>query len=104
MVLVVAAASNLLGNISLSAMLVSATLDSSYVALAMYAGSKVVLALFQVLLAGPTVSRLSARYSASLVPAVVNLGRNAAGAGLAALHAAVLPHLSAGVDLRADRC
>ena len=56
-------------------MLVSATLDSSYAALAMYAGSKVVLALFQVLLAGPTVARLSARYSASLVPAVVNLGR-----------------------------
>ena len=44
-------------------MLVSATLDSSYVALAMYAGSKVVLALFQVLLAGPTVARLSQRYS-----------------------------------------
>ena len=68
--------SNVLGNISLSAMLVSATLDSSYVALAMYAGSKVVLALFQVLLAGPTVARLSARYAASLVPAVVNLGRS----------------------------
>ena len=74
-VLVVAAASNVLGNISLSAMLVSATLDSSYVALAMYAGSKVVLALFQVLLAGPTVARLVQRYSASLVPALVNVGR-----------------------------
>jgi potassium efflux system protein len=74
-VLVVAAASNVLGNISLSAMLVSATLDSSYVALAMYAGSKVVLALFQVLLAGPTVSRLAQRYSDSLAPAVVNVGR-----------------------------
>ena len=68
-VLLVAAASNLLGNVSLAAMLVSATLDSSYAALAMYAGSKVVLALFQVLLAGPTVARLAARYSASLVPA-----------------------------------
>ena len=74
-VLVVAAASNVLGNISLSAMLVSATLDSSYVALAMYAGSKVVVALFQVLLAGPTVAKLVQRYSASLVPAVVNVGR-----------------------------
>ena len=74
-VLVVAAASNVLGNISLSAMLVSATLDSSYVALAMYAGSKVVVALFQVLLAGPTVAKLVQRYSASLVPALVNVGR-----------------------------
>jgi len=74
-VLAVAAASNLFGNISLSSMLVSATLASSYVALAMYAGSKVVLALLQVSLAGPTVARLSARYAASLVPAVVNIGR-----------------------------
>ncbi|MGL6111718.1 MAG: mechanosensitive ion channel family protein, partial [Rubrivivax sp.] len=75
-VLVAAAASNILGNVSLAAMLVSATLDSSYAALAMLAGSKVLLALFQVLLAGPTVSRLAARYSASLVPSVVSLGRN----------------------------
>ena len=74
-VLAVAAASNLFGNISLSTMLVSATLESSYVALAMYAGSKVVLALLQVTLAGPTFARVSARYSASLVPAVVNIGR-----------------------------
>jgi small-conductance mechanosensitive channel len=74
-VLLVAAGSNVLGNVSLAAMLVSATLDSSYVALAMYAGSKVVLALFQTLLAGPTAARLAARYSASLAPAVVNAGR-----------------------------
>ena len=74
-VLAVAAASNLFGNISLSSMLVSATLASSYVALAMYAGSKVVLALLQVALAGPTVARLSARYASSLMPAVVNIGR-----------------------------
>ena len=74
-VLAVAAASNLFGNISLSTMLVSATLESSYVALAMYAGSKVLLALLQVTLAGPTFARVSARYSASLVPAVVNIGR-----------------------------
>jgi potassium-dependent mechanosensitive channel len=75
-VLVAAAGSNILGNVSLAAMLVSATLDSSYAALAMLAGSKVLLALFQVLLAGPTVSRLAARYSATLVPSVVSLGRN----------------------------
>jgi small-conductance mechanosensitive channel len=74
-VLAVAALSNFFGNVSLSAMLVSATLASSYVALAMYAGSKVALALLQVSLAGPTVAKLSARYAASLVPAVVNIGR-----------------------------
>ena len=74
-VLAVAALSNLFGNVSLSAMLVTATLASSYVALAMYAGSKVTLALLQVALAGPTVAKLSARYAASLVPAVVNIGR-----------------------------
>jgi small-conductance mechanosensitive channel len=74
-VLVVAAASNLLGNISLSAMLVSATLDSSYAALAIYAGAKVVVALAQVLLAGPTAARLVERYWSSLAPAVVTLGR-----------------------------
>jgi len=74
-VLAVAALSNLLGNISLSAMLVSATLDSSYAALAIYAGAKVIVALAQVLLAGPTAARLVERYSSSLAPAVVTLGR-----------------------------
>jgi small-conductance mechanosensitive channel len=75
-VLLAAAGSNILGNVSLAAMLVSATLDSSYAALAMLAGSKVLLSLFQVLLAGPSLSRLAARYSASLVPSVISLGRN----------------------------
>ncbi len=74
-VLGVAAVSNVLGNISLSAMLVSATLNSSYAALAIYAGSRVVVALAQVLLAGPTVARLVARYSSSLSPALVTVGR-----------------------------
>jgi len=75
-VLLAAAGSNILGNVSLAAMLVSATLDSSYAALAMLAGSKVLLSLFQVLLAGPSMSRVAARYSASLVPSVISLGRN----------------------------
>jgi small-conductance mechanosensitive channel len=74
-VLAVAAVANVLGNVSLSGMLVSATLTSIYAALALYAGSRVALALFQVLLAGPTVARLSARYAASLAPAAVNVGR-----------------------------
>lgn len=74
-VLGVAALSNVLGNISLSSMLVSATLDSSYAALAIYAGAKVVVALTQVLLAGPTAARLVERYWSSLAPAVVTLGR-----------------------------
>ncbi len=74
-VLAVAAAANVFGNVSLSSMLVSATLDSSYVALAMYAGSKVVVALLQVAAAGPTMARWSVRYAASLLPAVINIGR-----------------------------
>jgi small-conductance mechanosensitive channel len=74
-VLGIAALSNLVGNISLSAMLVTATLESSYAALAIYAASKVLVALAQVMLAGPTAARLAQRYSASLTPAVVNLGR-----------------------------
>jgi len=76
-VLAVAAAANLLGNVSLSGMLVTATLASSYAALALYVGSRVALALFQVLLAGPTVARLSSRYAASLVPAAMTIGRAA---------------------------
>jgi len=75
LVLLVAAGSNIFGNTSLSAMLTSATLNSSYAALAMFAGSKVVVALFRVLFAGPTVSKLAERHSASLIPAIVNLGR-----------------------------
>ncbi len=74
-VMLAAAGSNVLGNVSLAAMLIAATLDSSYVALAMYAGSKVVVAVAQVLLAGPTASRLATRHSASLVPAAAKLGR-----------------------------
>lgn len=74
-VLAIAAVANVLGNVSLAGMLVTATLDSSYAALALYAGSRVGLALVQVLLTGPTVARFSARYGASLVPAAVNIGR-----------------------------
>jgi potassium efflux system protein len=74
-VLAVAAVANVLGNVSLAGMLVTATLTSTYAALALYASSRVVLALFQVLLAGPTVARLSDRYAASLAPAAVNVGR-----------------------------
>jgi small-conductance mechanosensitive channel len=74
-VMAVAAVANVLGNASLAGMLVTATLTSTYAALALYASSRVVLALFQVLLAGPTAARLSERYAASLAPAAVNLGR-----------------------------
>ncbi len=70
-----AALSNLLGNVSLSAMLVSATLDSSYAALAIYAASKVVVALAQVLLAGATMARFVERYSSSLGSTAVTIGR-----------------------------
>ncbi len=55
-------------------MLVSATLDSSYVALAMYAGSQVLLALARVLLAGPVLPKLTSRYAGTVLPAVVRAG------------------------------
>lgn len=74
-VLLIAVMANILGNISLASMLTAAMLDSSYVALAMYAGSKVVVALLQVLFAGARLPRMAARHSATLVPAAVNLGR-----------------------------
>jgi small-conductance mechanosensitive channel len=76
-VLLAAAIANLVGNISLAAMLVSATLDSIYAALAIYAGSTVLLSVSQALLTGPTAARISSRYGASLLPAVQNLGRAA---------------------------
>ena len=74
-VLVIAVVANTLGNISLAAMLTVAILDSSYVALAMYAGAKVVVALFQVLFTGARLPRFAARHSATLVPAAVKLGQ-----------------------------
>ena len=74
-VLALAALSNLLGNVSLAAMLVSATLDSSYAALAIFAASKVLVALVQVLLAGPAVARTLARYASSLGPSMTSIGR-----------------------------
>jgi potassium efflux system protein len=76
-VLVVGAVANLVGNVSLAEMLISATLDSVYAALAIYAGSQVLLSLFRALLAGPAAARFSTRYAASLLPAVLNLGRAA---------------------------
>ncbi len=74
-VLAAAALANVLGNVSLASMLVSATLDSSYAALAMYAGSKVLLALVQVLLAGPMLPRLAARHADAVLSALLSAGR-----------------------------
>jgi small-conductance mechanosensitive channel len=76
-VLAAAAVANVVGNVSLAEMLISATLDSAYAALAIYAGSMVLLSLLQALLAGPAAARFSLRYAASLVPAALNLGRAA---------------------------
>ena len=102
-VLAVAALSNFFGNVSLSAMLVSATLASSYVALAMYAGSKVALALLQV-----SAGRAHRGEAVGTLCGLAGAGggqhrAHAAGAGLAAVHAAVLPHLPSGVGLRRHR-
>ena len=74
-VLIASAGSNVLGNVSLAGMLFSATLNSAYGALAIYAGAIVVLSLAQVMLAGPTAARLARRHSASLLPAIARLGR-----------------------------
>jgi potassium-dependent mechanosensitive channel len=67
--------SNVLGNISLATMLTGAVLDSSYAALALYAGASVVVALFQVLLARPQLSRLTKRHAGTLIPVAARLGR-----------------------------
>jgi small-conductance mechanosensitive channel len=74
-VLLVSALSNLLGNISLTTMLTSAVLDSSYAALALYAGASVLVALLQVLLARPKVVQLTKRHVGTLVPLAMRLGR-----------------------------
>ncbi|NOT56917.1 MAG: mechanosensitive ion channel [Deltaproteobacteria bacterium] len=74
-VLLACAVSNVLGNVSLATMLTGAVLDSSYIALAMYAGATVVVALFQVLLSRPTVSRLTTRHTGSLIRAGAKVGR-----------------------------
>ncbi|MDC8770185.1 mechanosensitive ion channel family protein [Roseateles albus] len=74
-VLLASALSNVLGNISLTTMLTGAVLDSSYAALALYAGASVLVALLQVLLARPKLAQLSKRHAGTLVPVVVRLGR-----------------------------
>ena len=74
-VLLVSAASNVLGNISLATMLTGALLDSSYAALALYAGSTVLVALFQVVIPRAALARVAGRHSASLIPLAARLGR-----------------------------
>ena len=67
-VLLAATGSNILGNVSLASMLTGALLDSSYVALAMYAGSTVLLALLQVVISKSTLSRVAGRHVDTLIP------------------------------------
>jgi small-conductance mechanosensitive channel len=74
-VLLVSAGSNVLGNISLATMLTGALLDSSYAALALYAGSTVLVALFQVLIPRRTLARIAGRHSGSLIPLAARLAR-----------------------------
>ncbi|WP_310384688.1 mechanosensitive ion channel family protein [Roseateles sp.] len=74
-VLLASAMSNVLGNISLTTMLTGAVLDSSYAALAIYAGATVLAALMQVVLARPKVARLTQRHVVTLLPMAVRLGR-----------------------------
>lgn len=72
-VLMVALGCNVLGNVSLATMLTGAVLDSSYVALVLYAGATVLVALFQAL--RPTVSRLATQNASSLLDVSARLGR-----------------------------
>jgi potassium efflux system protein len=74
-VLVAAMASNVLGNVSLATMLTGAVLNSSYVALVLHAGTTVVVALFQLMLLRPAVSRLATQDAGSLLKVAARLGR-----------------------------
>lgn len=74
-VLLASALSNVVGNISLATMLTGAVLDSSYAALALYAGATVLVALLQVLLARPKVVLLTKRHVGTLIPLAARLGR-----------------------------
>lgn len=66
-VLVASIGSNVLGNVSLTTMLTAGVLDSSYLALVLYAGATVLAEFFQLLLLRPTVSRLTMRHAGSLL-------------------------------------
>jgi potassium efflux system protein len=74
-VLVASVASNVLGNVSLATMLTGAVLDSSYMALVLYAGATVLTALFHLTLLRPAVSRLAMQNAGSLVQVAARLGR-----------------------------
>jgi len=74
-VLGAAVGANILGNVSLASMLVSATLDSSYAALAMYAGSKVLLAVLRAVVGGSSLPAALARHAGAVLPAVLSAGR-----------------------------
>jgi potassium-dependent mechanosensitive channel len=74
-VLAAAMGSNVLGNVSLATMLTGAVLNSSYVALVLYAGATVVVALFQLVLLRPAVSRLARQDAGSLLKVAARLGR-----------------------------
>ena len=72
---IAAAVSNLIGNVSLAEMLTAAMLDSSYVALAIYAGAVVFAAFFRVALAWVTASRFATSQVESLVHLAAAVGR-----------------------------
>jgi potassium-dependent mechanosensitive channel len=74
-VLVVSMGSNVFGNVSLATMLTGAVLDSSYVALVIYAGATVLVALCRLTLLRPSVSRLATQSTGSLPQVAARLGR-----------------------------
>jgi len=76
-----ASMSNVLGNISLAEMLTGGTLDSAYLALALYAGQALVTGLLQTLLASSMLPRIIRSHAQSLERLAVRLLRIAAIAG-----------------------
>ena len=74
-VLLASIGSNVLGDVSLATMLTGALMDSSYVALGLYAGATVVVALFRLLLPESTISSPIMRDTGSLAQVGVRVGR-----------------------------
>jgi len=74
-VLLASITSNVLGDVSLATMLTGAVLDSSYVAMALYAGATVVGALFRALFPASTLSNPTMRHAGTLVQVGVRVGR-----------------------------
>ena len=76
--LAAATLSNVLGNVSLATMLTEAVLDSTYIAVALFASGIVLAAMFPAYwMSGPTFSRITSLHTDSVIRAGSKLGRTA---------------------------